>query len=254
MKSILKFNLVLMFGLSLIGNGLFAQDIPAKPRSQKPVYDYADMLNSRQENALDRKLVRYADTTSTQIVVVTLESIGGRDIASFGAELGQKWGIGQQRKDNGVLLLIAAKEKKINISTGYGVEANLTDAMSRRIIETIIRPEFKAGDFYAGIDKGTDAIFQVLNGEFKGNPQEKGDGWSKYVGLILFLILWWALSRGRRGGGRRGGGGDVLPWLILSGMGSNRSSGFGGGGFSSGGFSGGFGGGGFGGGGASGGW
>jgi uncharacterized protein len=245
--------LVLVLTL-LMSIPLFAQGVPEKPRLQKPVYDYGNVLSADQERSLDAKLIRYSDTTSTQIVVVTMKNIGGRDISAFGVELGHEWGIGQRGKDNGVLLLIALEERRINISTGYGVEFGLTDAMSRRIIETIIQPEFKAGNFYAGIDKGTDAIFEVLNGEFKGNPSNDSEGWSKYLGLILFILLWLLLSRGRRGGrgGRRGS--DVLPWLILSGMGSNRSSGFGGGGFSSGGFSGGFGGGGFGGGGASGGW
>ena len=100
---------------------------------------------------MEQKLLRYQDSTSTQIVVVTLTSIGSNDIAMYGAELAQKWGIGQKGKDNGVLILVAKNERKINISTGYGVEHLLTDALSRRIIETLIKPQFKLQNFYAGL-------------------------------------------------------------------------------------------------------
>ena len=182
----------------------------------------------------------------------------------FAAELGQKWGIGQKGKDNGVLILVAKNERKVNISTGYGVEHLLTDALSRRIVENIITPNFKSGNFYAGLNKGTDAVFKVLTGEFKANPKEqKSKTSSKLKGFFIFIVILLFFifrNRNNRGGGkggrRRDMSSDILTAILFSNMGRS-SGGFGGGssgGFGGGGFSGGFGGGGFGGGGASGSW
>ena len=242
--------------------------IPEIPKKQTSLYDNANLLNYNQRTRLTNKLVKYSDSTSTQIVVVTLESIGGNDISLFATELAHKWGVGQKEKDNGVLLLVAKKERKVNISTGYGVEHLLTDALSRRIIEKIITPKFKSGNFYAGLDNGSTAIFKVLNGEFKADKkrsQGKKSG-VKLQGLLIVIVVALVLFfRNRRNNGRGGRGGgrnvssDILTAILFSSMGRTGSSGFGGssgGGFNvgSGGFGGGFGGGGFGGGGASGSW
>jgi len=247
---------------------VFAQfQIPEKPELQTSVYDYINLLQAGQEKALEQKLLRYSDSTSTQIVVTIISSTEGENINYLGAQWGQKWGIGQAYKDNGVLILLARDDRRIAINTGYGVEGSLTDAMSRRIIENIIVPQFKQNDYYGGLDKGVDVIFQVLNGEFKEERNfENGEGFplGSFLPFIIFFVILIILSnRNRRNGGgssgRRSTGLDVWDIIILSNMGRSGGSrgGFGsGGGFggSSGGFGGGFGGGGFGGGGASGGW
>jgi uncharacterized protein len=250
----------------------FAQfQIPEKPQVQTSVYDdkTVDLLPTSQEKALEQKLIRYSDSTSTQIVVAIIPSTNGEDINYLGAQWGQKWGIGQADKDNGILILLAKNDRKIAISTGYGVEGSLTDAMSKRIIENSILPEFKNGNFYGGLDRGADVIFQVLNGEFKEERTfENGGGFpfgSFLPFIIFFVILIILSSRNRRNGGGSGGkrssGLDLWDIIILSNMGRSGRSGGGfgsggsfGGGSSGGGFGGGFGGGGFGGGGASGGW
>ncbi|SNR75352.1 uncharacterized protein SAMN04488009_3607 [Maribacter sedimenticola] len=246
-------------------NPIWSQfEIPEKPALETSVYDYLDLLNSQQKVALSQKLVRYSDSTSTQIVVAIIGSTMGENINYLGANWGQAWGIGQKGKDNGILILLAKDDRKIAINTGYGVEGSLTDALSKRIIENIILPEFRTGNYYAGLDKGTDVIFQVLNGEFKEERSfDTGSGtpFSSYLPFIIFILILFLLwSRkdddNNNGRGRRKG---LSPWdmIILSNMGrSNGSGGFGGGGgsFGGGGFGGGFGGGGFGGGGASGGW
>ncbi len=239
--------------------------IPDKPTKQTSVYDYVDLLTSAQSRALEQKLIRYSDSTSTQIVVTIISSTQGENINFLGAQWGQKWGIGQDNKDNGVLVLLAREDRRIAINTGYGVEGSLTDLMSKRIIESVIIPEFKRGDYYGGLDAGADAIFKVLNGEFT-EERTFGDGkgfpfeaiFPFIVFVVIMIILWSRKNKGGRGGrgGRRGGGLDIWDIIILSNMGrsSGSSGGFGGGSFGGGGFSGGFGGGGFGGGGASGGW
>jgi len=234
--------------------------VPEKPKEQTSVYDYTNLLAPAQKTALERKLIRYSDSTSTQIVVAIINSTEGENITYLGAQWGQKWGIGQQGKDNGVLVLLASKDRKIAINTGYGVEGALTDAMSRRIIQTVIIPEFKRGDYYNGLDKGVTSIFKVLTGEFKKDEVTKAPPQNSLRGLVPFIIFFIILiilskknkSNGGNNGGRNGRGINIWDIIILSSMG--RSGGSGGSFGGSGGFGGGFGGGGFGGGGASGGW
>ncbi|MBT8188596.1 MAG: TPM domain-containing protein [Croceitalea sp.] len=243
--------------------------IPEKPKNQTSVYDYVNLLSESQKDNLEQKLIGYADSTSTQIVLAIISSTEGENINYLGAQWGQKWGIGQADEDNGVLILLAKDDRRIAINTGYGVEGSLTDAMSKRIIETVIIPEFKQGAYYSGLDQGADAIFKVLTGEFKeertfGNNQEFP--FKSLIPFIIFLIIIIILAsrRGRGGGknnrgGRKGPGLDLWDFIILSNMGrggyrGSSGGGFGSGGFGGGGFGGGFGGGGFGGGGASGGW
>ncbi|VAW26920.1 Beta-propeller domains of methanol dehydrogenase type [hydrothermal vent metagenome] len=243
--------------------------IPEKPTLQTSVYDYAKLLSDSQKAALENKLIKYSDSTSTQIVVATVETIKGEDIGILTPKWAHEWGIGQAKEDNGVFILLAKKERKIWISPGYGVEYKLTAGITGTIVRNIIIPEFRKGDYYAGLDKGSDAIFEVLNGTFKNNQTSKtgkSDDFSGFVtAFIIFIILMILFSKKNRGGGNNRGNGrnstaaDILTAILLSGAGrgSFGSGSFGGGssgGFGGGGFGGGFGGGGFSGGGAGGGW
>jgi len=244
--------------------------IPKKPTLQTSVYDYAKLLSTSQKIALENKLIKYSDSTSTQIVVATVETIKGEDIGILTPKWAHEWGIGQAKEDNGVFILLAKKERKIWISPGYGVEYKLTAGITGTIVRNIIIPEFRKGDYYAGLDKGSDAIFQVLNGTFKNkqtNKKGKPDDYSGFItAFIVFIILMILFSKKNRGGGNNRGNrrnstaSDILTAILLSGAGrgSFGSGSFGGGssggGFGSGGFGGGFGGGGFSGGGAGGGW
>ncbi len=258
------FLLIFLTGFSAISQ----RDVPPRPSEQTSVYDEADMLSGAEEDRLEQKLIRYADTTSTQIVVVTIQSLEGEYEGTYAAHWAHEWGIGQSDKDNGLLILVAQKERKIWITTGYGLEEYLTDARTKEIIELIILPEFRNGDIFGGLDKGTSAIFEVLNGTFQGvrGSDSSGGGGISIRTIIFFFIFFVILVSifNKKGGGRNGGrrtGRSVL-WdaIILSslGRGSFGSGGFGGGssggGFGGGGFGGGFGGGGFGGGGAGGSW
>jgi uncharacterized protein len=239
----------------LLALALVAQDdcIPKQP--DRLVNDYTgETLNRQQINRLEQKLRAYNDTTSTQIAVVIMPNTCGEEIKFFTAQLGEKWKVGQSGADNGCVMLLSMENRKIAIQNGYGLEATLTDAMSRRIIEQVILPEFKQGDFYSGIDKGTTAIIQLLAGQFEGDGGS--DSTIKRnlpIGAIIFLIILFFIifNRGGRGGrgGYRGGGGY---WI--GGFGAGRIGGGGGFGGGGGGGFGGFGGGSFGGGGASGSW
>ncbi len=257
------FSLFILIGL----NTAFSQDtLPSKPALETSVYDYAQILSASEKASLEQKLIKYNDSTSTQIVIATVKTINGKNIALYATEWAHKWKIGEKGKDNGVFLLVAKDDRKLTIRTGYGVEHLLTDAYSRRIIEQVIKPEFKQGNYYRGLDKGTTYIIKVLNGEFKGSPKQHQTGDDSFI--IIFMIFFFILliiilsnrNKGNHGRGyRTNSTGSILETIILSnrGRGGFSGGGFGGGssgGFGGGGFSGGFGGGGFGGGGASGGW
>jgi uncharacterized protein len=244
----------------------FAQfDIPKKPDFQTSVYDYANVLSADEKSQLEEKLIRYSDSTSTQIVVITIESLKGEDIGILTPRWGQEWGIGGSKEnDNGVVILLAKAERKIWISPGYGLEDKLTAGIGGEITRNIIIPEFKAGSYYRGLDKGADALFDVFKGKYKGErKQSKGKNFPILPIIIIVVIILVLASKNKKGGGNSGnsgGGPSLLDVILLSSLGRNSGGGgFGGGGFGGGssgggGFGGGFGGGGFSGGGSGGSW
>lgn len=245
----------------------FAQEFPPKP--DRLVNDYTGTLSESEAGQLEHKLVAFDDSTSTQIAVVLMKSVGAYDISDYGARLAQSWGIGSGKKNNGVLLLVAMADRKVTIQTGYGVEGALPDAITKRIIENEIKPEFRDGRYYDGIDRATDAIISYTKGEYKNDqPKQKRQSGSFPVILIIIIGVIIVILGKRGGGGGRGGrvigsrgASDIFWWTMLSGMGNRGggggwAGGSGGGGFGggSGGGFGGFGGGSFGGGGSSGSW
>lgn len=247
----------------------FAQfTIPEKPTLQTSVYDYANVLSATEKAQLEEKLIKYSDSTTTQVVVITIESLKGEDIGILTPKWGHAWGIGGTAKnDNGVLILLAKAERKIWISPGYGLEDRLTAGIGGEITRNIIIPEFKAGSYYKGLDKGTDALFDVFKGKYKGERVKKttkDKGFPILPLIVIVIIILVLISRNKGGGGNSGnrGGGigpSLLDVIILSSLGRNSGGGgFGGGssggGFGGGGFGGGFGGGGFSGGGSGGDW
>jgi uncharacterized protein len=218
------------------------------------VVDRADMLDPSVEARLTRMLAAHEQATTEQIVVVTLQNLQGYGIEEYGYQLGREWGIGQRGEDNGALLIIAEDERSIRIEVGYGLEGRLTDAQSSVIINRIIEPAFRQGDFAGGIVAGTEAMIQVLGGNPLAQTADDGRTERRSEGplpilILALIILMMMFGRGRRGVGRGALGGFLLGSAL---GGSRHHGGFGGGGFGGGGFSGG--GGGFGGGGASGGW
>ena len=255
-------NMKKLFLLVLALSGLIAHaqfKKQKKPSFQTSVYDYADVLNPQEEKELENKLVRYSDSTSTQIVVISVEDLKGESIGILTPRWAQEWGIGQAKEDNGILILLSKNDRDIWISPGYGVEDRLTAGINGELTRKIIIPEFKAGSYYTGLDKGADAIFDVLKGKYKGSRKEKSKSFPILPIIIFVFILILIISKAKGGGGRSGGSGgiDLADIIILSSLGRS-GGGFGGGGSfgggSSGGFGGGFGGGGFSGGGAGGSW
>jgi uncharacterized protein len=210
------------------------------------VVDEAGLLSPAQRAAIEAKLAALEEKTTDQFVLVTLNSLQGTDIADYGYQLGRHWGIGQKEKNNGVLLIVAPNEREVRIEVGYGLEGELTDAVTHLIIQNAILPRFRAGDMPDGIERGVDDIIQVLSGDaeaFKARAaQRPGDeSWIVFlhflfVAFIIFMILtsffrrpgWWIGPWGSSGSGGSGGSG----WSSGS---SSSGGGFSGGGGSFGG-------------------
>lgn len=257
---------ILFFGFILCAITVMAQDFPE--RSNTLVTDYTNTLSPADKQRLETKLVAYNDSTSTQIAVVILKSTGSYDINDYGVQLLRKWGVGQKDKNNGVLVLVAIGDRKMSIQTGYGAEGSLPDIVTQDIIQNDLKPHFKQGDYYGGLDAGTNSIIKAMKGEYKAAKKQKqsnsGSAGFIFIVIVVVILILVFRNRGGGGGGRqiigRRGGASPFWWFLAGNMlgGGGRSSGgdwggFSGGGGSGGGF-GGFGGGSGGGGGSSGSW
>ena len=248
------------------------------PRLQGYINDYAGMISPSAKSKIEEGLRAFEQSDSTQIVILTVPSLEGENLEEFGIKVAEAWKIGQKGKDNGAILVVSKQDRKIRIEVGYGLEGKLTDLISGRIIDGVITPRFKEGDFDGGFIAGISSMIDATRGEFKAeqrpNQQNRGRG-SSFLTLFLFLGIFTLIlgSISRILGGIVGaiglpalvsfsalslglpliillaavgfGGGFFLPRLFSSG-GSRRGGGFfsgpGSGGFFSGG--GGFGGGG----------
>ncbi len=232
---------------------------------KKLVQDYAHVFDAMQLDELERKLVAYDDSTSTQILVLTVKSLDGYPLEMFANDIGEKWKVGTQGKDNGVVIVLSEQDRKITIRTGYGAQIYLPPSVNKSIIDNVIIPYFKQGDYADGINAGVNSIFQAFAGKYKQDKpksQEPEMDWFALIFAIGFFIFIFIIISKGKGGNNGGNGGrrrSLLDDIIIMNTGSSV---FGGGGFGSGGSSwggssgggGGFGGGSFGGGGASGSW
>lgn len=250
-----------------------AQTVNVIPPSSQWVTDTAGMLTQAERQALSERLRRYADTTSTQIIVVTVPSLDGVPAADYAVELGRRWGVGTGEHDNGAVILVSRDDRQVYIATGYGLEGAVPDVLASRIVRNVIVPNFRQNRFYAGLSEASNIIMEAAAGEYVAEPRAERpaarslDVASVFVILIIAFFVIEAMSTGRHGGGgnggrrvrRRRGVPPIVVWGLMSAMSGGRSrggmGGFGGGGFGGGGFGGFSGGGGsFGGGGAGGSW
>jgi len=219
------------------------------PELKGRVNDYAEILFPEQERAIDLMLEELENKTSAQVVLLTIKSLNGETIEDYSIRLTEQneWKIGQEGKDNGVILVVSMGERKLRLEVGYGLEGALTDLKSGYIIRKIIVPSFKKGQYYEGILRGLTTVSGIISKEsdisdedlkkFK-NKKDKSSNFPFMFFLIIFFFFVLPALSGKKGkGGTFWGGG----------FGGGSSGGFGGGGFSGGGGS-------FGGGGSSGGW
>lgn len=255
--------------------------VPEKPNPPRLVNDLAGVFTPQQIHVLEDTLVRFSKKTSNQVTIVTVKDLAGMEASQFAYEIGEKWGVGGSKLNNGVVILIKPKDTtkgQAFIATGYGVEGALPDASCSRIVNNEMIPEFKKNDYFAGVARALNVILPVLAKEYSIEEYEKrtGGGDMGIVIVVIAMVFVFVLialmdknnknDNGRDGnsgtfGGRGSGADDVATAILLGsllgGRGSGRSGGsFGGGSFGGGGFGGfgGFGGGSFGGGGAGGSW
>ena len=180
-----------VFALFLIF-GLFskAQLVPEKPAVLYPVYDKANLLSESEKDALNQKLIKFSDSTSTEIEVIILPTTGGEDVNYLATMYGQKWGIGQKGVDNGIVFLIATEDHTMAIQQGRAVEQYLTASVAGQILDYLVTPSFKKGEWYNGIDRGTSAIMEAVQGKFKPIVKKQNkDGGISIGSLVLIVII-----------------------------------------------------------------
>lgn len=256
-KSLLLFAILLL----LTTPGFTQGSIPERPDPPHLVNDYASILSPDQLQSLESQLVAFNDSTSVQIAVVIVPTLNGYDKSDYAQQLGQKWGVGGSKFDNGFVVLIKPKSASENgeafIATGYGVEQFVPDATAYDIVTNEMIPLFKRNDYYGGINAATNVLMSLVKGEYKAESYGKSKKGSS-IGFIIIIIIVIIILISRNNNNHRtinrsGAGGMLFfPWM-MGGGGSRGGGSFGGGGGGGGGF-GGFGGGGFGGGGAGGSW
>jgi uncharacterized protein len=267
----IKLNLIIVF-ITFAMAPAVAQDIPDKPSPPRLVNDYVGLLSGGQIDHLERKLVAFSDTNSTQIAILIVDDLKGYDIVDYSQRVGQKWGIGQKKYDNGAIIVLKPKtssEKgEVNIDVGYGLEPIIPDITANQIIDNEMIPRFRNNDYYGGLEAATDVMISLAAGQFTADQYKKrsngGGGLFGFLVPIIVIIIVISMINRRRGSYyNTASRSSSLPfWTALwlgstigrshSGSWSNFSSGSGG--FGGGGGFGGFGGGSFGGGGASGSW
>jgi uncharacterized protein len=255
--------LALVVTFLLAGMRLFADDkgIPAPQDPPRLVNDFAHMMSADQDQQLEATLEQYAQSSSCQITIVTVPTIGDYDISDYAIKLGKAWGVGKSGRNNGVVIIASLQDRKLFIATGKGLEGALTDYTCGKIRDKMT-PFFKQQQYYQGFAEGTADVIAATKGEFKGDPADDKGGHFPLGALlvVIVIIIVMIIKVGGRGGGGGGGNyisgggfgnlaaGFLLGNLLGGGGGRGRSDGGGGGGF------GGFGGGDFGGGGAGGSW
>ncbi len=223
------------------------------PNPPRLVNDFTGTLPASQQAALEQKLKVFNDSTSNQITVVLIKNLDGNDPMEYALAILRQWGVGEKKKNNGCVFLISMDDHQLYIATGYGLAGALPDGVCKIIIEHEVKPSFKAGNFYEGIDNGVTAIMQATKGEYKAdakqNSRKRGIPFGLIIAVVIIIIILSSISNNRGGGGTMINSGGFGGFLLGSALGG----GFGGGSSGGGGF-GGFGGGSGGGGGAGGSW
>ncbi len=188
----------LIFSLLIIIPVLgYAQKFPKN--TNRLVSDFSETLTKAEVQKLEELLFQYEQESSVQIAIVLMETLDGHPIADYSVRLFNTWKIGQKGQDNGVLILLSIDERKSWITTGYGMEGSLTDAMCRRITENEMIPHFKNDDYAGGLEAASLAIVQVTRGEYQGKGGNNGDRPGPVVFLVMgiiavFWFIFWAIA------------------------------------------------------------
>src|SRR4030042_453128 len=196
---IISSTLLTLAFISILSGTILSQDFPEKPVPPRVINDFAGMLNDQDVTALERKLVAFNDSTSTQIAIVTVNDLHGYAPSDYAQRLAERWGIGQKGLDNGILILIKSKTSEssrgeVFIAPGYGLEGAIPDIVCGQIVDYEILPAFSAGDYYGGLEKATSVLMSLARGEFPADQYRKSkkndlSGIVPFVFFIIFLIV-----------------------------------------------------------------
>lgn len=217
----MKYIAAIIFALVLFAVPVLALEVPIL---RGHVNDYAGILSPPMVQDLERRLADFERSDSTQIVVLTIPTLGGENIEEFSIRVAEAWKIGQKGVDNGAILLIAKAERKVRIEVGRGLEGKLTDLVSGRIVRGDIAPRFKAGDFDGGVAAGVGAIMAVVKGEYKATPRDLRHGRKSApplvtLGIFLLVACVFLGSISRFLGGLAGAVGlPIVAWLTFPGL------------------------------------
>ncbi len=206
--------------LLLLTTTAWAREVPAY---QGYVNDYAGMISPAARQQLTDLLAGFDRSDSTQVAILTVDSLEGEDIEGFSIRVVDQWKVGQKGKDNGVLLLVAKQDRKIRIEVGRGLEGVLTDLLAGRIVDQVITPAFKAGQFDQGFLDGANAIIAATRGEFKAEPRARnrltGDKAPPIVSYLFVALLLVAFLGNLSRTVGAGTGAVLLPLAVYGGMG-----------------------------------
>ncbi len=184
-----KLKILLSGIIFLIPLFVFSYQNPGTPNGF--VNDFGNMLTVEQKQLLETKISSFEKDTSNELSVVTIPNLSGDTIENFAEKLFQDWGIGKNKKNNGILLFIARDDRQMRIEVGYGLEGALTDAQSFWIIQNVLKPAFQKGDFYGGISSGVDNIISITKGEFEPDTKSNtSKGFNSDSVLFLFWVSW----------------------------------------------------------------
>lgn len=187
--------------------------VPQRPEPARFVNDFAGVFHAAQADSLESRLAAYSDSTSTQIVVVTVSDLEGMDAASYATEIGESWGVGSSDFDNGAVILVKPKNDngsgEVFIATGYGLEGAIPDAYAKRIINEIMIPNFIKDDYFAAVAGACDKIIRLADGEeFVSSSSAGGEGGSMWIAVAFIVLILYLVFR-RMGTGGTGNGGSA---------------------------------------------
>jgi uncharacterized protein len=207
--------ILLTASLLIVTLAIRAQDVPPKPNPPTRVNDFAHVMTADQIDALERKLVAYNDSTTSDIVVVTVPDIGNSTVEDYALQILRTWGVGDKKNNNGIVILADIKDHQVSIQVGYGLEGAIPDVTAKSIIDNEIVPNFKGGgtdNYYRGFDQAADALIKAAAGEYKapeGYAQGRHGRRTSGNGIGLFAVRhhgwprlrrwWWRLGWRRRG-------------------------------------------------------
>lgn len=207
----IRMALVSIGAIFLIFAATTSAAVPSRPEPARFVNDLAGVFQREQADSLENRLAVYSDTTTTQIVVVTVADLEGIDAATYATEIGESWGVGSSEFDNGVVILVKPKNDngsgEVFIATGYGLEGAIPDAYAKRIINEIMIPNFIKDDYFAAVAGACDKIIRLADGEeFVSSAGGENEGGSMWIAVVFILLILYLVFRRKGSGGSTTGG------------------------------------------------